>query len=335
MSPLTPRLAVVILTWNGREDTLECLDALRGEIRGDDAVIVCDNGSQDGTEAAIRSRHPWVDLIQNGANLGFAGGNNSGLRSALDRGFEWMLLLNNDTSVPPGALAALLAHASRGRRSAPFSRSRSEPMTRTDRLGRPAGAAADRLRGRPDGPPTGDAPTVPTPIFGATASAALLRASTLRESGPFDEELFTILEDVDLMFRVRLAGARGGAGPAREGGPQARHLRGGGHPRGRAQAELLGRPQRGRAGPALLARPATWWRRRRCWPSVRRGRCCGRGGYPGSAVSGLWRRSCSARRANRRAMRRLGLDRWFSGASVSGRVAERTRAGTLGREALR
>ena len=106
-----PRLAVVILTWNGREDTLECLDALRGQIGGDDAVIVCDNGSQD-NEAAIRSRHPWVDLIQNGANLGFAGGNDSGLRSALHRGFEWILVLNNDTSVPPGALGALLAHAS-------------------------------------------------------------------------------------------------------------------------------------------------------------------------------------------------------------------------------
>ena len=74
-------------------------------------MIVCDNGSHDGTEAAITSRHPWVDFIQNGANLGFAGGNNSGLRSALDRGFEWVLLLNNDTTVPHGALAALMAHA--------------------------------------------------------------------------------------------------------------------------------------------------------------------------------------------------------------------------------
>ena len=104
-------MAVVILTWNGLEDTLECLDSLRAEVEGDDAVIVCDNGSQDGTEDAIRAQHPWVDFIQNGANVGFAAGNNPGLRSALERGFRWVLLLNNDTKFPPGALTALLAHA--------------------------------------------------------------------------------------------------------------------------------------------------------------------------------------------------------------------------------
>ncbi len=201
------RLAVVILTWNGRDDTLACLDSLRGEVGDDDAVIVCDNGSADGTEDAIRSLHPWVEVIQNGGNLGFARGNNSGLRAALDRGFEWVLLLNNDTTVAPGALAALMAHATAREGVGAF-----QPLLVDAGDGRridSAGQLLLRRTGAEDalmGRPVAEAPSAPVPIFGASAAAALMRASALREGGLFDEDFFTILEDVDLMFRLRLAG---------------------------------------------------------------------------------------------------------------------------------
>ncbi len=69
--------AVCLLNWNGREDTLRCLDALR-ELAASTIVVVADNGSEDGSVEAIRAAHPEVELIENGANLGFSGGYNRG-----------------------------------------------------------------------------------------------------------------------------------------------------------------------------------------------------------------------------------------------------------------
>jgi len=302
----------VILTWNGRDDTLACLDSLRGEVGGEDAVIVCDNGSADGTEDAIRSLHPWVEVIQNGGNLGFARGNNSGLRAALDRGFEWVLLLNNDTTVTPGALAALMAHAASRDGVGVF-----QPLlvdagdeTRIDSAGqlllRRTGAE-DALMGRP----VADAPGAPVPIFGAAAAAALMRASALREGGLFDEDFFTILEDVDLMFRLRLGGFEV------ELVPQVRvaHKRG---ISGRASAPDSRSARRYWIDRNVVALALRYWPAPlllRAAPrlAVRIVRALHRTWrVPGERCVPLWRRSCAVRRSNRRAMRRLGLDRWFT-----------------------
>ena len=100
--------AVCVLNWNGREDTLRCLASLRGA-----RVIVADNGSTDGSVEAIRAAFPDVELVENGANLGFSGGNNAAIRRALERGAEWVVLLNNDAEAEPGLLAALQAAAAR------------------------------------------------------------------------------------------------------------------------------------------------------------------------------------------------------------------------------
>ena len=70
--------------------------------------MVVDNASSDGSEAELRRRHPGLTLLQSGANLGFAGGNNVGLRYALGSGAEYVWLLNNDTLVEPDALTQLV-----------------------------------------------------------------------------------------------------------------------------------------------------------------------------------------------------------------------------------
>ena len=101
--------AVCVLNWNGREDTLRCLASLRRRAR----VIVADNGSSDGSVEAIRAAFPDVEVVENGANLGFSGGNNAAIRRALDGGAEWVVLLNNDAEAEPGLLDALQAAAAR------------------------------------------------------------------------------------------------------------------------------------------------------------------------------------------------------------------------------
>ncbi len=97
MSP--PKIVILLLNWNGRADTLACLESLQHLSYSQKEVIVIDNGSTDGSVEAIEQRFPQHLLVQNKVNLGFAEGNNVGIHIALQRGAEYILLLNNDTLV--------------------------------------------------------------------------------------------------------------------------------------------------------------------------------------------------------------------------------------------
>ena len=101
------RLVAVVLNWNGGEDTPAALASLEGI-----ETICVDNGSTDGSDRAVEERFPQVELLRTGANLGFAGGNNAGIQRALERGADWVLLLNNDAVAEPGLAEALERAAS-------------------------------------------------------------------------------------------------------------------------------------------------------------------------------------------------------------------------------
>lgn len=106
---MEPSVLIVVLCYNGVEQTLACLESLRHLEYQPADVLVIDNASQDGTPAIVRSRFPEVKVIETGVNLGFAAGNNIGLRYTLDQGYDYALLLNNDTEVAPDFLNALIA----------------------------------------------------------------------------------------------------------------------------------------------------------------------------------------------------------------------------------
>jgi GT2 family glycosyltransferase len=103
-----PRVYIVILNWNGKEDTLQCLHSVQEVDYSRYRVLVVDNASDDGSVDAIRAAFPAVELVVNESNLGFAAGNNEGMRYALQRGADCLLLLNNDTRVDPKVLTALV-----------------------------------------------------------------------------------------------------------------------------------------------------------------------------------------------------------------------------------
>ncbi|MBM4131732.1 glycosyltransferase family 2 protein, partial [bacterium] len=107
----TARVSVIVLTWNALEHTRRCVSSLFEHTDARHELIFVDNGSTDGTVewlGQLARSQPRVQVILNGANLGFAAGNNRGLAAA--RG-DFMVLLNSDTVVTPGWLDRLLKPA--------------------------------------------------------------------------------------------------------------------------------------------------------------------------------------------------------------------------------
>jgi GT2 family glycosyltransferase len=109
---------IVLLNWNGWQDTLECIRSLRRmEYRNWHAVIV-DNGSSDGSVERLRQACAEAHIVETHRNLGFAAGNNVGIRFALKNGADYVFVLNNDTTVFPKALSELVAFAEKHPRTA-------------------------------------------------------------------------------------------------------------------------------------------------------------------------------------------------------------------------
>lgn len=199
--PLT--VSVVIVNYNGWELLRDCLTSLAHQERPADEIIVVDNGSSDGTVDRLPQAFPEVRLIPSPVNLGFAKGNNLGIARAHG---EVVILLNNDTVADPGFVRALV-----------------EPLERDARIGAVAstmvfssrpdivasagievyadGLALDRGLGLQRSDLSGE-----TPVFGASAGAAAYRRTAVDEVGRFPEAFFMYLEDVDLAWRLRLAG---------------------------------------------------------------------------------------------------------------------------------
>lgn len=102
------KLFVVILNWNGKNDTLGCLTSLLNVDALPFEVVVVDNGSTDDSVVTISQRFPEVTLLKTGENLGYAGGNNVGIEHALKQNADLILLLNNDTIIDRHFITALI-----------------------------------------------------------------------------------------------------------------------------------------------------------------------------------------------------------------------------------
>jgi GT2 family glycosyltransferase len=194
------KLVAVVLSWNGREDTLACLESLRGI----ESVCV-DNGSSDGSADAVAERFPQVELIRTEVNLGFAAGNNVGIRRALDRGADWVLLVNNDATVEPGVAVALAA-AAEARPDAGVLACK-VLFANSDRLWY-AGAAFDPILGRSrhDGFGKADVPGELRDVARATGTGMAVSRPAIERTGLFDEELFLYAEDLEWCLRIGMAG---------------------------------------------------------------------------------------------------------------------------------
>lgn len=196
-------VTVIVVSWNNARWLEQCLRQLGEQTVRPKSVVVVDNDSTDGS-AFIAASAPGVNLIHGGANLGFAAGNNLALRQC---DTEFVALLNPDAFVEAGWLAALMAAARRHPDVAAFG---SRQIT---------WATPEMLDGIGDayhisglvwrtgwGEYLKPSHLIERRIFSPCAAAALYRRQVLEEVGGFDDDYFCYVEDVDLGFRMRLAG---------------------------------------------------------------------------------------------------------------------------------
>jgi len=105
---VSPKVAIIILNWNRVRDTIECLESVAKVDYPLFEIVVVDNGSTDGSPEAISQLFPDFSLIVNEENVGYAEGNNVGIRYALTQGFDYVCLLNNDTIVDRSFLESMV-----------------------------------------------------------------------------------------------------------------------------------------------------------------------------------------------------------------------------------
>lgn len=227
-------VAVLIVAYNSKAHLARQIAALDAQTFRDFRAVLIDNASEPAQRPDSARLPAWMTLIQSDENLGFAGGNNRAAQEAGDA--EFFALLNPDAFPEPGWLEALVEAAQRFPHAAAFGSTQlldADP-SRLDGAGDALHAIGIPWRGglgmsAADLPPEGE-------TFAACAAAMLIRAVDFRAVGGFDERFFCYVEDVDLGFRLRLAGRATMQIP----GAVVRHVGGGVSARGSAFADFHG-----------------------------------------------------------------------------------------------
>jgi GT2 family glycosyltransferase len=207
--PAETELVVIVLQWGKSEETLKCLSALRLSRGVRFTTVVVDNGSPEpGAVDRVRAACPWVHIVENGSNLGFAEGNNVVLRGLVARrqsgaGPRWAMLLNNDVELEPDCLARMMATAEGKNAGAigalNFRRGTSVLGSSGGFVDWPGGtyrdAGAEAL-----------ACGEPLAVQTLAGSTLLLDLEALRQVGLLDAEYFCVYEETDLCLRLLTKG---------------------------------------------------------------------------------------------------------------------------------
>lgn len=212
---MSNKVIIIILNWNGWQDTIKCLESINRNNYSKYNVIVVDNASHDESVIQIeeyiqkvkniKKSAADITLIKNNKNYGFAGGNNIGIRRVINStNSKYILLLNNDTTVDKNFLDELVKLAEADETIGSVQSVLLKPGgTIIDSIGQELttwsardiemGSKYEEFNDNRE-------------IFGACAASALYRRSVLEDVGLFDEDFFVMYEDVDLSWRIRLSG---------------------------------------------------------------------------------------------------------------------------------
>lgn len=197
-----PLIWTVILSWNGREDTLRCLCSLRRQTLAPGKILVVDNGSSDGLEKALADSFPDVRYHFLPENRGFGGGMNAGFKLALEAGADYVLALNNDTILEPDCLEILAASLQANPGAGAVS-----PKIYFSGPGERVYFAGGDFTAATLNPVHRDAAGMAVrEIRFMNACSPLFRRQALEAVAGYDERFFVYYEDADLSLRIRKAG---------------------------------------------------------------------------------------------------------------------------------
>jgi GT2 family glycosyltransferase len=197
-----PSVGCILLNWNGWRDTVDCLAALARLNYENVSVIVVDNGSADESVRRIRNAAPGILVLETGSNLGFAGGNNVGIRHALAQGADYIWLLNNDTQPEPDALAQLVRKAESNSRFGEIG----SVLVYADESSKIQAWGGGRVSFWSGTTIHALSPQEDHWFHYLTAASVLLRRRALEDVGLLDDRFFLYWEDSDLSFRLRKKG---------------------------------------------------------------------------------------------------------------------------------
>lgn len=198
-----PSVSVLIVAYESGDHLHHCLSALATQTFTDFEILMVDNASTDGAPQAAARAFPQVRLIEAGSNLGFAAGNNLAAAQALG---DWLALINPDAFAAPDWLESLLAAAGAHPDIKAFGcrQDMDDNTGRLDGMGDVMALPGFPYRGGYGRPDPGAIEGGET--FSTCGGAMLIDRQTFLDLGGFDERLFCYCEDVDLGYRLRLAG---------------------------------------------------------------------------------------------------------------------------------
>ncbi len=202
---------MIVLNWNGADDSIACIDSLCAQHSDIPDIILVDNASSDDSverfeEYIVQHKKTHIQLIKSETNTGFAGGINQGITAALERGYEYIGTLNPDATADENWTRALIdeleRHKDAGIAGGQLQRSDKKTLDSTGDFYTTWGIPGPR--GREQSVET--APTESEAVFGITGGGFIARAELFRAVGLFDEAFFMYFEDVDLCSRAQLRG---------------------------------------------------------------------------------------------------------------------------------
>ncbi|MCL4262550.1 MAG: glycosyltransferase family 2 protein [Anaerolineae bacterium] len=202
------RVLVIILNWQQPEITIECVQSVRAMYTSGVDVLVVDNGSGDDSITQLQILPPDVSLLALPENLGFAGGVNCGLRQAMQAGYDYALLLNNDAFPAPDMLDSLLAETANDiALLCPkifYEMAPTRIWFAGGRQDRRLLEMRDTGRGEPDSPAWSGSRDVDYLV----GTGLLVNVTAVAHAGLLDEHFFMYYEDLDWSIRLRQAGYR-------------------------------------------------------------------------------------------------------------------------------
>lgn len=202
------KTVAVVLNWNGAAHTVRCVAALKRARPAPPAILVVDNGSHDGSVERIKAECPGVRLVESGSNLGYAGGNNVGIRAALESGARYVLLINNDVEVDPDCIARLEAALDADKRAGAAGPLLLSPGPER-RIWAAGGELAHRenvTRLRGFGQLCNGRYRADEDVDYLPGCAILVRREAFAKIGLLDESFFCYMEDVEFGRRLAAAG---------------------------------------------------------------------------------------------------------------------------------